>query len=159
MGCKEVEREELYWTDKSECVNCLKENSYLTCNTSYCKLWPPHPLSVQYKNSGLRRSLCHILNHDGLLLGRHQMIIYGFFPLPDLGDRFVLKEPRKTAHGINTYVLRSTAGIHCCAWHMGCNGRDEISRENISQLWKTWNDFLLWFYLDEEADWPCFRSA
>lgn len=73
MGCKEVERKELYWTDMS-----FKENSYLICNTSYCKLWPPPPLSVQYKNSAFRRSLCHIVNYDSLLLGRHQMIIYGF---------------------------------------------------------------------------------
>lgn len=106
MGCKQVQRKELYWTDKSGCVNCFKEKSYLTCNTSYYKLWPPPPLSVQCKNSALRRRLCHFVNHNGLLLGRHRMLISVFPLLLDPSDRLVLREPRKATHWINTYVLR-----------------------------------------------------
>lgn len=103
MGCKEVQKKELYWTDKNGCVNCFKDKSYLICNTSYCKLWPPPSLLVQHKKSTLRRRLCHIVNHDGLLLGTHQITISGF----PLSWTQAIGLYWKMTHWINTYVLSS----------------------------------------------------
>lgn len=77
-------------------------------------------------NSALGGSLCDIVNHDDLRQASNEHFCFPL--LPDSWDRPVFKEPSKMTYQINMYVPRSGAGIHCCAFNMSDNRREQISR-------------------------------